>query len=352
MVEIEQPTNTPRAEPKGGRWMRTESGDIVPLRSMLVEQLQEFGDPKLPSNPLISEEDIKEQMKPVASAREKCLEPYVLDTFLGEGSNGKVFASCKSGNFLDPCNTTVVKISKHANDTTIASEYRWMQMLYNFKLNGHHIVPYVEKQWTCDNETYMAIERFSGDLWKLGLDQGQSFQQIFLFTMDQILSMISIANLLGENQIIHGDLKPDNFLWKPNPESKTNPQIIVVTDFGFSGFANTKPFATLGWSNSSNISDKFPGFGCPLKGANLMKPASISATEFAKITNLIQLEASLLDPNVTWFSSGASLYVFGGINGLNRGTVANVCLNYQKWYDMRIQSLVKLFGNKVRTLSI
>lgn len=220
---------------------------------------------------------------------------------LGAGSFGVAYVICEKTPFTigvlikvaadvarKDCKM-VVKIVRITPDNQASIE-RELYIYRQLGKTGNNIAPKLDKAWQCNGAQYLALQRFSGDMESLGRQQlaakrpqvsaailakatttnkNKSNKVILdevvrrftgakirseergetnlLYTDAQIKQMFQVAYELGRQyHIIHGDVKPDNFLYDDNTGQ------IVIADFGQSGYYNPKDkkrtkLAEVGW---------------------------------------------------------------------------------------------------------
>jgi serine/threonine protein kinase len=175
-----------------------------------------------------------------------------LDTILGKGSYGSVYASC----FEIDCKYA----TKVLNERDIGErEAYFLYLLQRISINGKPIVPRLLDVWCCNNQFFYTMNRYDENMETVGRNQFdelafsafpmmtilreyESFDKTraktgSLFTTDQLMKMFGICEAISQNGIIGGDLKPDQFLFKKNNDEKKSPEYeidIVLTDFGLS----------------------------------------------------------------------------------------------------------------------
>ncbi len=173
---------------------------------------------------------------------------YKLETGieLNRGSNGVIYAACKTS-----CNK-IIKILKNANEEMFQNEVKIFELL-----NKSNLTPILYDAVSCGlydflvlqrfpaaNVQNMATRRFSDNLKAIDVITPSSGLYPQLYKETDIIEMFRIAFELSDKyDIIHGDLKPDQYLY-----AEANTGRLVVTDFGFSGTSDGKMQAFRGWS--------------------------------------------------------------------------------------------------------
>jgi hypothetical protein len=98
-----------------------------------------------------------------------------------------------------------------------------------------------------------------------------------LLTRDVFVRAFRLAHALGQLDIVHGDLKPDQFLLRRDP--RTGAMLVVLTDFGYAGYApgrappDAPPFVQtprLGWMGNARHRELLgcQKIGSPIQAAN------------------------------------------------------------------------------------
>jgi hypothetical protein len=321
---------------------------------------------------------VKDDIAELEDAVSKCLNAngYKLYELLGYGDFGRIWSVCEwSDDKKTDCSSWVVKFGYGKNNLNLTVEYRWITALQTLRLHRTPIVPRSRGKINCPQGTVLILERFQFNLLQLGFKQGNKalldnfgkaieeklFNQYFVLFYQQLLRMTDICQLLGENKIVHGDIKPDNFLWK----EIDNEQMIVINDFGIIGLS-TDRFVTLGWmfhfakKEMKDMSDlkikEYEPMRCPLELSNFVRPNDVDEKTFAKTLNLMQLEASLIGfpERPLWVVEKGStngFYVFSGFGSsiLDRKIANRICLNYAAWANYAIEKFIKTYGaNRVK----
>jgi len=173
-----------------------------------------------------------------------CLDDYILNDPLGKGSFAEVFNVCKD--YSCQYVAKIVDFTRPPGPDIMMAIFN-REVYFNQLLNNSGLVPQFYGAWTCDNKGYVISELFDCNMEQYGSDLAKSLVSKFpqlvttrtlVFYPDQINRMLTICQKLSDLNIIHGDLKPDNFLYKDSQ--------IVVTDFGLAGdYKNYLPI--LGW---------------------------------------------------------------------------------------------------------
>lgn len=160
---------------------------------------------------------------------------------LHRGANGKVFVLCDSS-ATKHCKK-VVKIVRY---TTEAEKHFWDREVYMFrKLQASLFVPHLYDAFHCGGFGFIVLDRYATNMEKIGRAQAVPFKRadLYVYTEKQLLQMFDIAAKLGQVYgVIHGDLKPDQYL-----AADSEAENMVVTDFGFSGDGE-KYQAIHGWN--------------------------------------------------------------------------------------------------------
>lgn len=161
----------------------------------------------------IQKEDVIEYVPLTYSDREKCKEKWSFGKEIGSGSYGSIREACSNSRCENV--VKVVDISSKRTYEAFNRDYTFLKRLQN---SG--IVPKLEDYWTCDNIGFLVIERFTGDVARLITEE----KDRFIIPSRILKKMQNIIKQLSDRRIIHGDLKPDQFLYKNGN--------VVLTDFG------------------------------------------------------------------------------------------------------------------------
>lgn len=190
-----------------------------------------------------------------AAKIKECLDKYTKYDHLApreiaHGTYGYVYAICELADKDDSKCPKIVKIVIDGKEDMIAKEITIAQML-----QGSGITPELDRVFNCNRYLFIVMDRYDDNLEKRALSLFQQHKVIlrtlqgadFPFTRKvfheiELLEMFRIAKELSRNDIIHGDLKPDQYLWR-KIDGK-----IVVSDFGFSGTSSGEIPAFRGWS--------------------------------------------------------------------------------------------------------
>lgn len=193
---------------------------------------------------------------------------YMHPVKLYEGSFGKIFAFCDKEDRT--CKSKIVKITWIQN--RILSESVQREMYIFSRLHNSGLTPRIYDTFFCGSYFYILMQQLKSDMYDRALEQAQIMQpklrELFMaitsdredwvryflpytvvYTQTQIQRMFNIAYELGAKYgIIHGDLKPDQYL--TNDVKPFESKSIVVTDFGFSGtLEQGKWHAKYGWNH-------------------------------------------------------------------------------------------------------
>lgn len=211
---------------------------------------------------------------------------YVVGNFIAKGSYKKVYELCI--NNKTPCDDVLlhVKSGMLENILDAKKEMQIIKRVYDFAIqNGRRpIVLPIKAYHECIEKSpfsaYIIQSRAYDDMQNLGFRQWTKTTprpypspDILLFTRAQLIDAFRVAGELYRTyKITHGDLKPDNMLYKDGR--------FYVSDFGFSGalrgpMSKEVGLPKMGFSQyiDTKTSDKLksarPGFsrnfGCPTK---------------------------------------------------------------------------------------
>ena len=198
--------------------------------------------------------------------KDNCEQDWIIESEFKIGCYASIHNACKAANKLD-CNyvmkISVLRSEKQRNifdkDQTILK-----------KLQGTNIVPKIYNAWTCmkNNEKfgYIVLDKWDGDCSKF-----LQFHKKKLTIPEYIIKkMKHLLTILSSHKIVHGDVKPNNFLYK----MKNSKIKMCLTDFGSSIDFKSEQKITkdrqLGWHWST--------IGCKTE------------TEFYELYNLWNLE--------------------------------------------------------------
>lgn len=170
---------------------------------------------------------------------------------VAHGCYGHLYLVCEAYEKDDSKCKKIVKIVIQGRPEIIAKEIAICQMLHNSGLT-----PNLYNVFHCDGYLFIIMDRYDSNLQNNAADlfkdheanlrrlEGKSFPwQPYLYREEDLLEMFRIARDLGIiYDIIHGDLKPDQYLWRDSDEK------IAVTDFGYGGTSNGTIPALRGWS--------------------------------------------------------------------------------------------------------
>jgi serine/threonine protein kinase len=208
----------------------------------------------------------------------------------GQGASGSVFEAVDTRKKI----THIIKImslSTKNNANRANRDLFFLQELQKIK----NLTPKLYHHWKCLDQLFLAMDVFDGDCLELGVSQFQRFfttsGHALLYTIKQFRDLYRLVSDLTDAGVIHGDLKPNNFLHRKGNK-------IVITDFGTSGDYKTfKP--NQGWSQ------------------NLSCPIDDVPEKFLKYFNIWQFETSLLLMDDIVFildDNGDKMYIFTGFD--------------------------------------
>lgn len=176
---------------------------------------------------------------------------HISVTEIGRGSLGRIYAVCDVKETKDSECKKIVKIILGSNKEMVNKEVAVMMLL-----NHSNISPHLYEAFHCDGHSFLILQRFDTTPEK----QAELLYQELKATIDAanttgtefaeavykeaiLIKMFEIAKELGARfKIIHGDLKPDQYLM--------NLLILhmVLSDYGHAGTIDRKIPATRGWS--------------------------------------------------------------------------------------------------------
>lgn len=283
-----------------------------------------------------------ETLPVVSPGRDHCMQKYHEEKLLGQGTFGRVSAVCKNG---AACNYAL-KASKQVSE--IAREAYFLEFLENWYLHGRRIAPMMEDAWECplpikgakrgskENYGFLVMDRWDADLEKMAknraadlklqteftffdADEGkESTYEIQYYTPEEVVTMFQLAIVLGKAGVIHGDLKPDQYL-----ERKMGAEI-CVSDFGLSGGPRTKYQATMGWSR--DLIDRKWGCG---EAFTLFVGKEAESIDFPVYFNVLQLEMYLVFYEARILHKNTSS-AFAGLKNFDRTQFPKYCGLYEK----------------------
>lgn len=248
---------------------------------------------------------------------------------LHRGCFGRIYAYCSIED-VPQCNKKVLKILMLNNKQDVQDIHREVYLFH--KLNSTGITPHLYHTFSCGNYFYMVLDRAVSDMHRVMVQQSSDaraqiialYQKLadhsedkkrmslkdatyfadrtVLLSVDQLTRMFQIARDLGQQYgVIHGDLKPDQFLYMHEVMGKAD---MLVTDFGLAGtLEEGRPRAMAGWDFT---------VGC--KRHRELPPPSVSKAvqeAYVKYFNIFQLAlfffsldhdavVLVLDPPRTW----------------------------------------------------
>lgn len=143
---------------------------------------------------------------------DECMKTYKKVKKLGKGVQGEVFE------VEDSKGKYALKIDEDTknNPSRFLRELWIFKRLQNTKIK---IAPKLHKFWMCNGNGYTVMEKFDDTLENHLLETQKIDKNLFS-------KFYKLCEVLGENNIMQGDMKPDNIMIK-NGE-------IVVIDYGFS----------------------------------------------------------------------------------------------------------------------
>lgn len=124
----------------------------------------------------------------------------------------------------------VIKIQDLGSDKSFENE---VAMLRKLNTIVPPLAPRMYDYWTCEDEGFIVMDRLQADIEDMTLDDEDR---------DSIKELVAT---LHRQRLTHGDLKPDNIMYRDNPE--TGKRQFFLVDFGFGGdYSNLDDAATLG----------------------------------------------------------------------------------------------------------
>ena len=262
---------------------------------------------------------------------------------LGKGQYGKIAVACLADG--SNCNFAVKTQTYNPSSLpTIERELYFLNYLKNVRIPEQktHIVPLLYDAWRCpsveyegEGTQYIVMDRWQGDL----QSRFKGKDETLYCNEDELLQMFQIARAIGEAGVVHGDLKPDQYLYRSRGPTSVD---IALTDFAFAGFVSTdkgkgnvlQPI--MGWSSNVGEWKCLPAFNsfpsCKeakkghIKTKSLLKQWFSSGDcdqkdnlEYASMLNVVQLESWFLydsaQPYFVVDKDGLTLGVFAGLSG-------------------------------------
>lgn len=269
----------------------------------------------------------------------KCVQLHLLGTLeepaIRRGNFGRIYAYC---NVSDPedakCAKKVLKILLIQKQGHAGDLFDIEREVFVFeRLNKSGLSPRLFGHFQCGSYYFLLMERMKLDMLAVATYQAQGLEselrKIFeqqpqlpvdlidtalrysvVFTDEQLIRMFQIAQDLGRlYHVIHGDLKPDQFLY--NEESLFQSKKIYVTDFGFAGLVDSaaKFKARIGFSGrkvgsgATNACDYFSQI--PPDAVFQLKNSSSWLENYTRFYNSWQLAQAFLDTQRIYFIYGA-----------------------------------------------
>lgn len=296
------------------------------------------------------EKQLKEQFPVEAPNREACMRKYSTEKNiqLGEGKNASIVPACENKD----CKY-VLKISNQISGAL--RDAFFLNYLKDKTLkDGSPIVPHMYDHWLCKfpddtgkikQHFFMVVDRWDSDMQALAVKQQKNLNALYkVYTKDQLVQMFGLAFVLGKLNVVHSDLKPDQYLQRNNGKN------IVVTDFGFSGKSDSPYMAEIGWSGFE------PGkkpeiWGCApfysLLDYNQKSP------DFPTWMNIIQLELYIVGAERAHVLHEGKLYDFGGIRDFARKKYSKrLCTEWaETWADYSTENSLYLTMAEIAKIS-
>lgn len=168
---------------------------------------------------------------------------------LGHGSYGNVWALDKIPDYhhsdekmvdSNPKSSYILKVSNVGKPKLLDTFRREVHFLNSLKQTK--LVPVLHDVEITNGKGIQIMERFDGTMKDLGRRQafeGKLESKSLSFTTQQLNDMVGLAETLDNMGIIHGDFKITNLLYKDNGN------VMKISDFGFSGTLDGKPYSPL-----------------------------------------------------------------------------------------------------------
>lgn len=332
------------------------------------------------------------------------LKNYRLGKVIGKGSYGRIIEACivnKSSNVKeeDKCMFIIkTNVRNEKEESGMDRDVYFLEALDDAQMDGKRIVPKYVDSFQCPaylqnptkkrktteeptektieekkeeeeekikwemisssqwNSQFIIMDRWDGNMAELIKEQGY-------ITEMQLWRVFRLAACLGLYNIVHGDLKFENMLYK-RIGSTIDRVDIVITDFGFAGILDSKETyrTKMGWI--ANIKELKCGKGgrtletCE-KATSVPHCTDLQAVNYACALNITQLEAYILlrkevlqviietDEDAEDNSGFEERYIgiFAGINNLNRFP-SIFCEGYNDAYVTQYQGFIASTGRR------
>lgn len=302
------------------------------------------------------------------------LTKYDLGEVIGTGSYGQIIDLSNSNEWVLKTSLPQKSLNK---DHGIDRDIYFLKLLKNVVFDvDHFLVPEYFNSFQCDYYLQRNENKTTWNLMTTGKEEKLTFDYLIMdkwngsmndridkqgyVTDKQLWDMFRAVSVLGHHDIIHGDAKPHNMLWKyANEEVEDNEIEIVISDFGFAGFdrkINVEPpyRPLMGWT--SNV----PEWDCGKGRAQIAPPRTdeklVTRYNDASVINLIQLESYFLRKNTSLavhdHDDNEIIGYFGGLDKLPRAN-PRFCPKYNDQYvhEQRHQISCKHRGDALFLLS-
>lgn len=311
---------------------------------------------------------------------------YKVIKVVGQGVWGIVSDVCRKRDGKKCKALKRVRINRTIEFQTADMDYQYLYFLRHMRLGKYDISPSPDRMWISgkghDKTFYnLLMTKYAGNMSYLSIDvrrehilrsslkhrfdvltRGQR-HTLGIYYRSELLRMYQIAWLIGQKGIIHGDLKPDQYLFNYGRTKHGRVTNIAVTDFGFAGLVSdvrqrenakirsvrkddkqfsirSKKFglAEMGWPSN----EKSPNsFGVCKSGLIVL-----DTRNEASLMNVAQLEAFLISdsdttPTLIVDDKGRSLSIFVGVNGFVEQMKANP--DIAEWFPKKFFSTYKAY---------
>ena len=301
---------------------------------------------------------------------------YELQEVLGEGTWGEVRQACAKPE--KNCDWAMKRaILPYEKDDAGQTEQEQMEkdvyflkLLQSKRIQDKQIVPTFRESWfyasnvkkNQDGAYYIVMEGFDINMHALGKEiaaAAKIAKPAMLFTRPQLYRMFEIAALLPFFDL---DIKADQFLYRASDD------LVVLIDFGFAGGGlDSKIVSRWGWPGNEGISTTCPAAWSPLQLCSDMKnvcsstssrdkecvPCPSNIQEYVTFVNVSLLEQFFLlfGPTYVQNSDGTNLQLFGGLDGLDRDRVDNLCRGWtnETWQQQNHRN--SLFKRSVKEIA-
>lgn len=170
---------------------------------------------------------------------------------------------------------------------------------------------------------FTVLDSWEGNMLPLGRTQAANVPGNLVYNEGQLMDMLLIADQLDNLGVVHGDLKPDQFLYRGDRKE------MCVTDFGLA--------FTFGWTE--DVEDPEGMFNCP----NIRVAGERISSAAARYINRWQLDNFLRVWHTYIVDNERSVRLFAGL--IFPLTMIKTCprahVTYEKWKEEEKEILEK-----------